>query len=1127
MRPLEWVVLILNRHGLDKPDGRQLFQYRLTDKEFANLTDLLKTSAYLGITNIAKVPFWNSAFVIYASEWWRRQYAGQWGWDGIFKSLGIDYNELTIGKRNDLIEMGLHRWRRDVRVHNGSRKFLGTVATEGGLPLHQLADSGGWLRGVLQPVLKKHVSRDIAIPVLIENYSDLIPSAYRSPETAQILADIAETVISLRKEHELMNKESPLDWLDSNRPNWRELFPLPIDDAAGKSLLSDLVDAASKARADEAKKNPFEVERFLIRAESAVPELIAQIEMPTFVYFDSLEADISDINFPSSFNLEISEPNGDVWPWCRGILTTTRGKQALKLSGRTLKLSGVDATKELRLRFKAMGETVLEINLSNGNLLDPELPWLFRSIDEKWALHGVASQSIESEFAMVFIPPDYLYEALDDDTPVYEYGSLLSGRILKISGAIRCFSEDVKYKISAGMEESVVQYHLSGNRFSYGIIPSEIFLGLPRLIEKNSITGFSSVNRGDRLLAKPVGVNTQWRPLAQDSVGYYEVRMLDANGDIQLRKRIGILDENFKFKIKPDDRQVNMGSIRLSCVGDALISVCSKDVLAHVEKSSGTVDIQLTAEKSPPICVGVNVLPNGHKRELLLTLPFPSSGALLFDAEGEQVSFSAQLFMNNLMGYRVKAYIDQFIQDQSADLIFSLIDPDVPNKSLKDMYIKRRIILRGEVSEFSLYDWLPFIDSLMSVSTSLGAMVKVSLINRGKDIFGFVVHRYENEMAANYDEGVIEIESEMLRNMKSEVLENAMVSAFSLNQPEQADVLLEPLASESALVGKWQFFPEKVKPGPWLIYPLEKSHLQFRPLLWNVGLLVEFDPDSISEIDTLPKAINVPDKKQRNVAIRQVLQAMSVNFKHKSWGYLTNLWEKSSHLTMSTFDVWRIAVSETGFLASLLIIGNNDIVEKLENELPLIWELVMLEDWENALNLYSEKIKESLGDDELVFELIRKKIQTVESLSASMVSMGEILRFKMLDEPSPVLNAMRSPVAAFLGPQLNIAQQDLLRRQAENSWPEILSSHIYHTMRSLPESYNHLLEVHHDHHKSVIYLPLILAWRSVSSDNSDWPGSTVELFKIQQLKEFDEDWFSTAFQFLSGWLSQQDNLGIH
>lgn len=1128
MSPREWINSILSRHGLERPDGRQLFQYRVTDKEFENLASLLKTSTLFGLENITNMLSWDAAFVMYASEWWRRCYEGHWGWDGIFKSIGVDYTDLSSGRRNELVEMGLYRWRREVRVQNGFRRFLGTVATEGGLPLHQLTDSGGWLRNVLQPILKKHVSRDISIRVLIENYGDLIPVSYRSKETTQILSDIAETVVSLRHEHELMNKESPIGWLDSNRPNWRELFPLPIDDAAGKSLLSDLIDAASKAKADEHTINPFEVERFLIRAQSDTPELVAQLEMPTFAYFDSLGIDLSKASFPPKVTLEIFEPSGElVWPWCRGIVTTYRHNQALKLSGRTLKLSGLDATKELRLRFKSMGEIVHELDLINGGFLDTDSPWLFKKLNEKWVLHGVASQAIESDFAIAYIPASYSYNPLDDSTQISEYGKILSGYLLKISGTIRCSGDDVNYKLSAGVEESVIQYHLAGKRFSNGIMPSEIYLGVPRLIEKNSITGVSSVNRSNRLLAKPIGVGMHWQPLSQESIGFYEIRLLDSSDDIQLRKRIGILDEHFKFKIKPDNRQVTKGSIQLFCVENLEVNVSGNNVSAYVVKADEFTEIQLEADDAPPLRINVSVLPSGHNRELLLSLPFPSNGALLFNAEGEQVLFSAPLYLNNLMGYRVKVFVDQFVHGQKADLVFQLIDPELSNKDLKDLYMRREIVLGEEVSEFALYDWLQFIDSLMSVSSSLGSMVKVSLISSGRDVFSFLVHRYDSEMTASYDEGIIEIEPEILSSIKPDVLENIMVAAFNLNKPEQANVSLEPITSELALVGKWRFSPGTAKPSPWIIFPLEKSKLQFRPLLWYVGLPIETDPEKIEEVDTLPKAINIPDQELRYIAIRQVLQAMSVDLNHKSWSYLTSLWKKSSHLSMSTFDIWKIATSEAGFLACLLISGSNEIIEKLESDLPLIWELVRLEDWENALELYKEKITEGLGDDkELVRDLIRKKIEKIESLSLSMISIGKILQYKVLNERSPELTAMTLPISVFVKPQLDEAYQGLLRRQADNNWPIILSSYLCNKIKDLPKNYSHLLEVHQDHHRSAVFLPLVLAWKVLSIDNSHWPGSTVDLFKIQQLKEFDEDWFSTAFQYLSGWLSQQEDLGM-
>jgi len=404
MKPSEWMISILDRYDLHKPDGRPLYQYRITDNEFNELAKTLRLSAFMGIQHIRKMFLWDAAFVIYGAEWWRRHYTGDWGWDGIFGSVGINYKDLPTNKRNELIETGLHRWRRPVRVNDGRRGFLPTVATEGGLPLHQLAESGGWLKAVLKPVLKKHVTRDIDISVLVDNYQSLIPKGYRTTELKNILADIVQTVVLLRNEHQLMDKESPLAWLDKNLPSWRELFPLPIDDESGKSLLSDLIDTAAKAKEDESNKNPFELERYLIRAESPSPEYIAQLDMPTFFYLNGIGFDSEADIFASTFDIEVVEPGGSAWPWCRGILTNFREKQALKLTGRSFKLSGLDAAKELKLRFKSMGKIIHEFELVNGCALDTAVPWMFKHIDDKWMLQGVASQSIKDEAAIVYIP---------------------------------------------------------------------------------------------------------------------------------------------------------------------------------------------------------------------------------------------------------------------------------------------------------------------------------------------------------------------------------------------------------------------------------------------------------------------------------------------------------------------------------------------------------------------------------------------------------------------------------------------------------------------------------------------------------------------------------------------------
>jgi hypothetical protein len=1123
MRPSEWINKILNLRNISKPNGQPLYQYRITDEEFKELHDLLKLSSTMGVNHIVHMLAWDACFVFYASEWWRRYYTGQWGWEGIFESIGIDFNELTAGRRNDLIEMGLHRWRRDLRVSDGTRKFLGTIATEGGLPLNQLVDHGGWLKEILRPVLKKHVSRGISIPILIENYRDLIPRSYRSSELDNILSDIIEMVVKLRQEHQLMNKESPLKWLDKNQPGWRENFPLPIDDESGKSLLSDLVDAAAKAKEDEDTHNPFVLERYLIRAESKFPEFVAQLEIPTFVNFQSIGIDTSNSHLPSTYEVEVFEPNGSVWPWCRAISTTYRNKQVLKLSGRSLKLTGTDAVKELRLRFKSMGETFHEIEVLNASYLDIDLPWLFRLAENKWIFYGVASQSVKDRNALAYIPVNQTINNLNENHEIKASGELFNGNIYLLSGSIQSVSEDAKFKLSAGSEETIDSFHLSGKLLQLNSVPREVFIGLPDLIETNLITGLVSRKSAQFLIAKPVGVDTDWKHLSETDAGYFEVRLLDDAGNILLSRRIGILSSKFLYSIKPDAKSVREGLINISGVSNTLINVNNTNVSSSIKSNSSSVDVVLKAEGSPPHSINCSLLAPGHKRDIFLTFPFPSKGALLFDEQGNQVSFSRHFYLNHLMGFRLKVFDEKFHPGLKVTLTFELLDTDIPYKESKDLYIRRKPVLKGDMTEFSIYDWSTIIDSLMSVSTSLDSCVKVLMIMHGQEVFNFRVFRYENEMKPIWSEGAVELDSSVLQNIDSKTLEETYVTAIFLNQPEQQNFSLTSLSSEEVLTGKWLFSPESRQDGPWMIYPLANSKLKFRPLLWDVKNLTEISEEDYSNITTLQKAMGVTDSGLRVELIRNILLLMSSNLDHKSWTYLDNLWKKCSHLPMATFDVWKVAVSEPRFLASLLMRNNDDILEKLELEFPLIWELVRLSEWEASLNQYKEKISINLNDDEeLVNELIKKKILKIETLSLSMSSIGGILRFKLLNEFPQELQAMAHPL--FMEPLIKSELQKLLQRQSDSEWPELLSYFVETECQKLPNRYSSFLLTYHSFQLSIIFLPLLLAWRTMSSDMEDWPKNTADLFKIKQLKYFDEDWFNTSFQYLSGWLSQQNDL---
>mgnify|MGYP003713055517 CR=1 FL=1 len=78
--------------GLSKPDGRWLYAYRLTLQEYQSLKSIIHEAAT--VTPMSLLARRNqrfaALFVLYAAEWWRREYdGGAWKWAPIFASLGL------------------------------------------------------------------------------------------------------------------------------------------------------------------------------------------------------------------------------------------------------------------------------------------------------------------------------------------------------------------------------------------------------------------------------------------------------------------------------------------------------------------------------------------------------------------------------------------------------------------------------------------------------------------------------------------------------------------------------------------------------------------------------------------------------------------------------------------------------------------------------------------------------------------------------------------------------------------------------------------------------------------------------------------------------------------------------
>ena len=59
-----------------------------------------------------------------------------------------------------------------------------------------------------------------------------------------------------------------------------------------------------------------------------------------------------------------------------------------------------------------------------------------------------------------------------------------------------------------------------------------------------------------------------------------------------------------------------------------------------------------------------------------------------------------------------------------------------------------------------------------------------------------------------------------------------------------------------------------------------------------------------------------------------------------------------------------------------------------------------------------------------------------------------------------------------------------------------------------------------DHHLATLLLPVLLAKFCLTEVPENWLADAIHIFKLKQLKAFDDDWFNTAFRFSLAYLSQ-------
>ncbi|WP_084369155.1 STY4851/ECs_5259 family protein [Rhizobium sp. RU36D] len=246
---------ILERQGLDKPNGQPIYTYRISQEEFQRGRQLLERSAaFLDSRNAPLC----AVFALVTSEWYRREATSLWR---VWSHIGVVPNALTVSERNAVANVGLAWWGQSPKISRFSnrrrREFLLTLALNGGLPSALIVgETGNRVRRFFEGVMEDALSSG-AVPTydelmdFAESRAGVLPDSYRDETIYELTAELIGHLHACRaKLPRGETQANPAGWLDVHDAGWRERLPihLPEDVAACNRLFNNLLTVEPRAR---------------------------------------------------------------------------------------------------------------------------------------------------------------------------------------------------------------------------------------------------------------------------------------------------------------------------------------------------------------------------------------------------------------------------------------------------------------------------------------------------------------------------------------------------------------------------------------------------------------------------------------------------------------------------------------------------------------------------------------------------------------------------------------------------------------------------------------------------------------------------------------------------------------
>lgn len=1145
-----WVQSFLERRELTRPDGRMLFSYRTTKDEYAALRSLLGATlaALHGAPWTLRTPRECACFVLYAAEWWRREYAGgPWRWTHILDSIGSQPYRLDVLERTTAVEVGLRAWGH--RPSGQGKKYLGAIVAQGGLPLQLVARGDGsiarlLMRGTRQAQLYGWDGE--RLEGFFQAHELELVQHLRDEEIHRLLASVVTTVLALRQDHKLAGVSNPVEVLERQQPEWRTLFPIVVEeDRAAEALLVGLVREAAREVARGAVYPVTATRTLQAEPDGAGFRMVTSVEMPSSVSLEALQSAVglgADA-IPQAFSLDLVASQRVALAEARQLLGS--GEQTVIVSGRSRVLKGDDNVWELRFVVRSKGADLhAPVAIPGGDELDEAQPWVFVERDGAWVLAGVGGCRVAEDRCMVALPPEGQLRPLVADATVTRRCAFAAGGMQRVlyetagqaEAEIDAAVFAVRTRQTAGLSKQLIW---RGHREPYQSEPFPIYRGVPTLYRVGD-DGMPIRVQERQLVWTTATRNPQRVEQPRAHVGPIDA-WLTADGARVRRFRMVLLPEHAKLRLRSgsDDRS---GAVEWQSWGLANVDVTAA-VSANQERAAGGVRVELSTDARPPARVGFQLSWACSPFSLRMSLPFPASGARFALSTGEEIGTRRAVSVARMAAVRVQVIDRNPDRPQRYKLVVEL-DAGAAQHGGARPRVEQPIAVGDDgCGELRLLDIEASLQGLLCQSDLLDAKLSLRVQAGAIKLAELNVIRYDVDLERQ--ELSAALTTAQLQTLSTEQLRGVKLHAVPLLQAEFVEQELQQAESAGVPTARWDLSGLSQAGGPWLVVPATDSSLVVRPMLYRLR-----DEDAsaaaLSTLCPLAQAISIGEAEDRFEALDGAVAAMAADYDHPSWKLVDRQHMALSHLPLSTLDYWRaFARSPSGSLAMLLKLSHDmpRLAMRMRDELGVVWELTPGAALRDALDRMRSSWSRQLGPDQdatvtTVTQRIFSQLSTSEATLADQVQLtlfqAGMGRTEHLVELFLEVRAGAISLAQKLwSGQESLLQRFLLRTHVDDEfWPGFgLTESLVHKLQERhPQAWSQLLVACGRNVQRLFWLPTLGQQgpygRNVKQDVANVPmlcgllsqladdarawWTPEEIGQVRQLRAFAPAWFEEA-----------------